>query len=242
MFKKVESCILVYLATRRLAIKMKKSGLALFIGLIFPLSQTASANVINISYTDAGSYKDDGKTNTSSLNHITGLASNVEYRSFFVFDLSAVTDTVVGASLRVFNPSNGYISPDVNETFDVYDVSTSISILTDGTGGTSAFGDLGTGLLYGSATINSTDINTVIDITLNTDALDAINQASGLFALGGTLSSISGGLDQVVFSSTSEPGLTRELQLTTVPVPAAVWLFGSGLIGLIGVARRNSRV
>lgn len=27
--------------------------------------------------------------------------------------------------------------------------------------------------------------------------------------------------------------------VSTVPVPAAVWLFGSGLIGLLGVARRN---
>ncbi len=30
-----------------------------------------------------------------------------------------------------------------------------------------------------------------------------------------------------------------DLLLTPVPVPAAVWLFGSGLIGLIGVARRK---
>ncbi len=28
--------------------------------------------------------------------------------------------------------------------------------------------------------------------------------------------------------------------LTAVPVPAAVWLFGSGLLGLVGVARRNA--
>jgi hypothetical protein len=26
-----------------------------------------------------------------------------------------------------------------------------------------------------------------------------------------------------------------------VPVPAAVWLFGSGLLGLVGVARRKNR-
>ena len=26
---------------------------------------------------------------------------------------------------------------------------------------------------------------------------------------------------------------------STVPVPAAVWLFGSGLVGLLGVARRK---
>ena len=32
------------------------------------------------------------------------------------------------------------------------------------------------------------------------------------------------------------------LVLTAVPVPAAVWLFGSGLIGLMGIARRKSRV
>ena len=36
------------------------------------------------------------------------------------------------------------------------------------------------------------------------------------------------------------PGLDAwDIQLTTVPVPAAVWLFGSGLVGLIGVARRK---
>jgi len=28
-------------------------------------------------------------------------------------------------------------------------------------------------------------------------------------------------------------------ELSTVPVPAAVWLFGSGLIGLVGIARRK---
>jgi hypothetical protein len=30
--------------------------------------------------------------------------------------------------------------------------------------------------------------------------------------------------------------------VSTVPVPAAVWLFGSGLIGLIGLARRKAHV
>lgn len=33
--------------------------------------------------------------------------------------------------------------------------------------------------------------------------------------------------------------LAAEGTLTTVPVPAAVWLFGSGLLGLIGIARRK---
>ncbi len=29
---------------------------------------------------------------------------------------------------------------------------------------------------------------------------------------------------------------------STVPVPAAVWLFGSGLFGLLGLARRKTEV
>jgi len=33
-----------------------------------------------------------------------------------------------------------------------------------------------------------------------------------------------------------------DMVYSPVPVPAAVWLFGSGLIGLIGVARRKARV
>jgi hypothetical protein len=39
--------------------------------------------------------------------------------------------------------------------------------------------------------------------------------------------------------SGSELGMDLRIQLTAVPVPAAVWLFGSGLIGLVGFARRK---
>jgi len=35
---------------------------------------------------------------------------------------------------------------------------------------------------------------------------------------------------------------TTGVALTSVPLPGAVWLFGSGLLGLIGVARRKVRV
>jgi hypothetical protein len=36
-------------------------------------------------------------------------------------------------------------------------------------------------------------------------------------------------------------GMDLRIQLTAVPVPAAVWLFGSGLIGLVGFARRKNQ-
>ena len=39
--------------------------------------------------------------------------------------------------------------------------------------------------------------------------------------------------------SAQAAGGTYSMVVTTVPVPAAVWLFGTGLIGLAGVARRK---
>ena len=40
-------------------------------------------------------------------------------------------------------------------------------------------------------------------------------------------------------SNTGPIDYTMTFETTVVPVPAAVWLFGSGLLGLIGVARRK---
>lgn len=42
-------------------------------------------------------------------------------------------------------------------------------------------------------------------------------------------------------NNTEAPGSTY-LTVSAVPVPAAVWLFGSGLLGLVGVARRKSQL
>ena len=44
------------------------------------------------------------------------------------------------------------------------------------------------------------------------------------------------------FGSDYDIGSALVRDISTVPVPAAVWLFGSGLIGLIGIARRKQSV
>ena len=45
----------------------------------------------------------------------------------------------------------------------------------------------------------------------------------------------------VTFAGSSTLTLAVDIiDVTAVPVPAAVWLFGSGLIGLVGVARRRA--
>ncbi|MCP9439134.1 MAG: VPLPA-CTERM sorting domain-containing protein [Nitrospira sp.] len=45
---------------------------------------------------------------------------------------------------------------------------------------------------------------------------------------------------QYVFGGTSAGGTTVRLTVDVVPIPAAVYLFGAGLVGLAGLARRRS--
>jgi len=50
---------------------------------------------------------------------------------------------------------------------------------------------------------------------------------------------ISTGVFNGIYETGSNGNLTIGRRVPEVPVPAAVWLFGSGLLGLIGVARRK---
>ena len=43
-------------------------------------------------------------------------------------------------------------------------------------------------------------------------------------------------------SANSTVGLSGFVQQVAVPIPAAVWLFGSGLLGLVGMARRKKTI
>jgi hypothetical protein len=43
-----------------------------------------------------------------------------------------------------------------------------------------------------------------------------------------------------IFSSVLYGGIPIVGTITSVPLPAAVWLFGSGLLGLVGIARRKN--
>jgi len=63
---------------------------------------------------------------------------------------------------------------------------------------------------------------------------DAINQTNADVVLRGSA--------DAPLESTASNWMANNVPLTAVPVPAAVWLFGSGFIGLIAVARRKAHV
>ena len=74
-------------------------------------------------------------------------------------------------------------------------------------------------------------------------ANNATGQGAVRYGLDNTMAGLGlTGQPQIGDMSNSDLGHFVTVSVTSVsavPVPAAVWLFGSGLIGLVGVARRN---
>lgn len=77
-----------------------------------------------------------------------------------------------------------------------------------------------------------------LNFTLGTGVTNAtINVAEA--AIGGTWSAWDGVNPPYDFTNDYEGAVVNPV--SAIPVPAAIWLFGSGVVGLAGVARRRSR-
>ena len=140
--------------------------------------------------------------------------------------------------------SNPHGDPDVvsdDRTCDVPDPIPDVCFLHDGFKGTSA----GAGKLNGvGAWIDGSVAG--VDITVFLDGVDVggVSNISG-WTFFGVIDTA--GFDAFEFREIGGKGGQQEfifgddfnIGVSAVPVPAAVWLFGSGLLGLIGIARRK---
>src|SRR4051812_34302921 len=116
------------------------------------------AGEILLPASDSGWYNQAGLHNPLNTNYMAGFNAGAEVRDFFVFDLSNLglglnMGQVLSGQLTLFNPASppGYSSPNANETYTLFDVSTPIpSLVAGGTGLTPIFNDLGTGTNFGS--------------------------------------------------------------------------------------------
>jgi hypothetical protein len=116
-----------------------------------------------------------------------------EYRNFFVFDLSAVTDSIVAAELRVFNPISD-LTPNEMNTLRWFDVTTDPATVIASTGSVDIFNDLGSGTSYGTLMYPRASSGVVLSTTLNGAAIAALNGARGrTFAIGGAVQNLVGG-------------------------------------------------
>ncbi len=156
---------------------------------------TARADSVTLNATNSGFYTSTGSHDATNPNYVAGQLGTIQTRNFFVFDLSGVTGTVTGATIRISFPDLGYFSNDPSETFSLYDVSTPItSLVASNAGATGIFSDLGTGTVFGTTTVLETANGMVVNINLNAAAIAAINSNHSLFAFGGALTSLVGAI------------------------------------------------
>jgi hypothetical protein len=180
----------------------------------------------------------------SNDNYFTGEISGDILRSFFSFDLTSLSGTVVGAelTLRRFR----FDSADPTETLGFFDVSTPATTLNNNEG-TSAtiFDDLGTGVSFGTFVLPVATTPEVITFTLNAAAIAAINGAQGgFFSIGGSLLSLDNPFSDeriFFFSSDLDPQMltitTADNATVPEPLSVLVWVGLASVAGLVKYRR-----
>jgi hypothetical protein len=215
---------------------------------------SVSATTMIISQTDRGWYSPSGTE--FSGNYIVGdnRGDNpfgvTDHRNYFVFDLAGVTQPIISAKLALFVPSTatrpgpGFASSDPSENYELHDVVTSITSLINGTAGVAAYTDLGGGVVYGSRAMAAADQGSVIEIDLNSTAISALDAATGLIAIGGSLTTLDAlANNEYAFGWSNylpEVADISELRLTVVPEPSTFAQVGLLLL-LIGAKRQLKR-
>jgi len=156
-------------------------------------------------------------SNSSTYRNIDLSGFSINSNSYFVICSDA--STVANCNYS-FTTSNGWFQNGAPDAVGLYEN----SILLDSL---SYEGLLSPFTEGGSLTITDSNSET-LSLARITDGIDSNNNA-----LDFQLSCITPGTANLGGSGNCSTNLS------TVPVPAAVWLFGSGLIGLVGFARRN---
>ena len=198
-----------------------------------------------------------GDHSAGNDSYIAGYDSfdDVQYRSFFVFNIPTLTgtDTYTSAVLNIKNGGTGIPNAldMTGRTFTISSIATDINTLTNGgTGLTSVYNDLRGGTDFGSITFASNPgDNSIIKFNFNAAGLSAINNAAGSqIAFGGSFDVNNTTTDQYIFgftgSGTPGDGKTR-LDLVVnnfaAPEPSTFALLSMAPIGVGIVVRRLRR-
>jgi len=196
---------------------------------------TADPDTGDISFGGTGTISGEGYT--VSLDSMSGNIDPVLGFGLGATNSSSITKTFAFAFSLPIGGLTGAIDT-------VAQLGTTLTAFT-GAGG-SVFATSGGGKIVDSQDIRLSPFNSVdkgVDIGdgLSVNSQDTVtnieNAANSINLIGGydTMSVI------VAFGLTTQTGVgfSGFVEQTPVPIPAAVWLFGSGLVGLVGIARRK---
>lgn len=178
-----------------------RKALLPFLGVLALVASTSAQKIS----TDSGWYDVNGFHDPNNTNYIVGDCSFgcgiSEFRDFFVFNLAGVSSNIVRATFSIEEPGFGYSSANPTETYTLFDYGGSIATLTAGTGGVTAFNDLGSGTMFGSQTTAFTASVMRFEIAFNAAGVAALNAAAGgNFAFGGANTTLDGlGNDEYIF-------------------------------------------
>ncbi len=172
-------------------------------------------------------------------------------RNFFTFDLSGLSlaedEKVVSASLSGLAYSTGGVTSGVSLTvlYTLFDVSTDAETLNKNDSlNLAIYDDLGTGNSYGNREFSNEQYEYDFEMSLNELAfLDIMGAQGGYFSIGGAATIFSESGEGYIFGSSGETpySLSIETQISAVPLPAALPLYGAGLAVLGFVGWRKKR-
>lgn len=208
---------------------------------IFPLIALALTTVtwtapmqaatVSIGTSDIGWWSTSSGHIADNPNYIVGKSFSVQFRNYFTFDLTGVTDTITSATLKLFTY---VVSADL--AYELYDVSTDpVTLDTTSAPNSTIFNDLGSGTSYGSFSVRVNQSHSDVLFTLNSAGVAAINAARGsFFSIGGDAPTA--GPNDYIFgfgiSATPSNALVLTSGLTEVPEPSPLpGLLGFGIFG-----------
>ncbi len=168
------------------------------------------------------------------------------------FDVGATATFDLANTTGNFNVTNSgsfaiAAGDDTVETFVSGDGAATLALtfaagdLVDGVGNDLVLFEIGTAETL-NFSVNGTGFSLdPLDTTESITLLPPIGEDRTLNALAVDLSGIDLSAGALILLNMSDQGADFALAgaLTPIPVPAAVWMFGTGLIGLVGIARRR---
>jgi hypothetical protein len=160
-----------------------------------------------------GWWRDDGNHTSSNNNTINGYCcGSSDHNAYFIFDLSGINgSTVLSAELHIELES--YTGTSTTTNLPIYDVSTPPATVEASGSSVAVYTDLQTGNPYGSFSVTAQDVNNVLVVVLNAQALTDIAAAlGGQFAIGVDNVGAMPATDWVRWSSSNE-ARTHELHL-----------------------------